>query len=160
LAFRHPEPQPGLDPASCAAADRVCHPGLRGDQRERGRPASRLRLARAGRHRADRPLYDRPEARTVRPERRGRSMIRYEMDEKLLRYTFGDHPPVAEVPAGSVLVTNTQDCFAGAVRTVDDLPSAVCPAFNPVTGPFFVPGAEPGDTLALHFRTIEPSRNW
>jgi amidase len=87
-------------------------------------------------------------------------MIRYEMDEKLLRYTFGDHPPVAEVPPGSVLVTNTQDCFAGAVRTVDDLPSAVCPAFNPVTGPFFVPGAEPGDTLALHFRTIEPSRNW
>jgi amidase len=87
-------------------------------------------------------------------------VIRYEMDEKLLRYTFGDHPPVAEVPPGSVLVTNTQDCFAGAVRTVDDLPSAVCPAFNPVTGPFFVPGAEPGDTLALHFRTIEPSRNW
>ncbi|MEV6846119.1 acetamidase/formamidase family protein [Actinoplanes sp. NPDC051411] len=87
-------------------------------------------------------------------------MIRYEMDEKLLRYTFGDHPPVAEVPPGSVLVTNTQDCFAGAVRTVGDLPSAVCPAFNPVTGPFFVPGAEPGDTLALHFRTIEPSRDW
>ena len=87
-------------------------------------------------------------------------MIRYEMDEKLLRYTFGDHPPVAEVPPGSVLVTSTQDCFAGAVRTVDDLPSAVCPAFNPVTGPFFVPGAEPGDTIALHFRTIEPSRDW
>lgn len=87
-------------------------------------------------------------------------MIRYERDEKLLRYTFGDHPPVAEVPPGSVLTTSTQDCFAGAVRTVDDLPSAVCPAFNPVTGPFLVPGAEPGDTLALHFRTIEPSRNW
>jgi amidase len=87
-------------------------------------------------------------------------VIRYELDEKQLRYTFGDHPPVAEVPPGSVLVTGTQDCFAGAVRTVDDLPSQVCPAFNPVTGPFHVPGAEPGDTLALHFSRIVPSRDW
>ena len=87
-------------------------------------------------------------------------MIRYELDEKLLRYTFGDHPPVAEIPPGSVLDTSTQDCFAGAVRTVDDLPSRVCSAFNPVTGPFLVPGAEPGDTLALHFKRIEPARDW
>jgi acetamidase/formamidase len=31
---------------------------------------------------------------------------------------------------------------------------------NPQTGPFFVEGAEPGDTLAIHFVSIEPSRDW
>ena len=33
-------------------------------------------------------------------------------------------------------------------------------AFNLQTGPFHVEGAEPGDTLALHFVSIEPSRDW
>ena len=31
---------------------------------------------------------------------------------------------------------------------------------NPLTGPFHVEGAEPGDTLAVHFVSIEPSRDW
>jgi acetamidase/formamidase len=31
---------------------------------------------------------------------------------------------------------------------------------NPQTGPFYVEGAEPGDTLAIHFVSIEPSRDW
>jgi acetamidase/formamidase len=50
------------------------------------------------------------------------------------------------------------DCFAGRVRSTSDLVSQVCdPRFlNPQTGPFFVEGAEPGDTLALHFRSITP----
>jgi len=54
--------------------------------------------------------------------------------------------------------TWTFDCFAGRVRTIGDLPSQVCdPRFlNPQTGPFYVEGAEPGDTLAVHFRSIRP----
>jgi amidase len=86
--------------------------------------------------------------------------LRYDPAEHELRYTFGGHPAVAEVEPGDVLVTTTQDCFAGAVRTVDDLPSKVCTAFNPVTGPFHVAGAEPGDTLALHFVDLTPARDW
>ena len=31
---------------------------------------------------------------------------------------------------------------------------------NPQTGPFYVEGAEPGDTLALHLVSIEPARDW
>jgi NAD(P)-dependent dehydrogenase (short-subunit alcohol dehydrogenase family) len=31
---------------------------------------------------------------------------------------------------------------------------------NPQTGPFFVAGAEPGDTLVLHFAAMEPARDW
>jgi len=50
------------------------------------------------------------------------------------------------------------DCFAGRVRSTSDLVSEVCdPRFlNPQTGPFYVEGAEPGDTLAVHFRSITP----
>ena len=43
-----------------------------------------------------------------------------------------------------------------------DLVSEVCefPFLNPQTGPFYVEGAEPGDTLAVHFVSIEPARDW
>jgi len=34
------------------------------------------------------------------------------------------------------------------------------PYLNPQTGPFFVEGAEPGDTVAVHFVSVEPARDW
>ncbi|MFD1546627.1 acetamidase/formamidase family protein [Nonomuraea guangzhouensis] len=77
-------------------------------------------------------------------------------------YTFGGRAPVAKVRPGTIVELFTEDCFGGRVRTVDDLPSQVCefPYLNPVTGPFHVMGAEPGDTLALHFISITPARDW
>jgi acetamidase/formamidase len=75
-------------------------------------------------------------------------------------WTFGGVEPVMKVKPGDVLEVWTDDCFAGLVESVDDLPSKKITAFNPQTGPFHVEGAEPGDTLALHFVSIEPSRDW
>jgi amidase len=88
--------------------------------------------------------------------------ITYTPGHDELAYTFGGRPPVAHLRSGDVLTTFTQDCFGGAVSTVDDLPSKVCqlPYVNPVTGPFFIADAEPGDTLAVHFLTITPARDW
>ncbi|MEN3538115.1 acetamidase/formamidase family protein [Microbispora sp. ZYX-F-249] len=79
-----------------------------------------------------------------------------------LSYTFGGRPAVESVAPGAVLELYTEDCFGGRVRGPGDLPSQVCefPYLNPVTGPFHVEGAEPGDTLALHFVSIEPARDW
>ncbi|MCW2638029.1 MAG: amdA [Dactylosporangium sp.] len=79
-----------------------------------------------------------------------------------LSYTFGGREPVRRVSPGTVLELYTEDCFGGQVRGVDDLPSRVCDlsSLNPVTGPFHVEGAEPGDTLAVHFVSIEPARDW
>ncbi len=79
-----------------------------------------------------------------------------------LVYTFGGVDAVAEIKAGQMLSTATRDCFAGRVRTTADLPSQVCdPRYlNPQTGPFYIEGAEPGDTLAVHFVSIEPSESW
>lgn len=85
-----------------------------------------------------------------------------ESDPARLVYTFGGVEPVASIAPGTILSTNTLDCFAGRVRSTTDRASEVCdPRFiNPQTGPFFVEGAEPGDTLAVHFVSIEPREAW
>src|SRR5579862_8813796 len=77
-------------------------------------------------------------------------------------WTFGGVAPVARVRPPVILDLYTEDCFAGRVRSENDLVSEVCefPYLNPQTGPFYVEGAEPGDTLAVHFVSIEPSRDW
>ena len=79
-------------------------------------------------------------------------------DPAELTYTFGGAAPVHSVRPGTLVSTWTMDCFAGRVRSTGDLVSEVCdPRFiNPQTGPFFVEGARPGDTLAVHFRSITP----
>src|SRR5207245_3113320 len=48
------------------------------------------------------------------------------------------------------------------VRSASDLVAEVCefPFLNPQTGPFWVEGAQPGDTLAVHFVSLEPARSW
>ena len=75
-----------------------------------------------------------------------------------LVYTFGGAEAVHQLRPGTVVSTWTRDCFAGAVTSTRDLVSQVCdPRFlNPQTGPFWIEGAEPGDTVAVHFRNIEP----
>lgn len=87
-------------------------------------------------------------------------VIRLEHDTEKMRYAFGAFEPALRVKPGTVVELFTEDCFAGAVRSVDDLPSQVCtfPFLNPVTGPIYVEGAEPGDTLAVHFVDIVPAR--
>jgi acetamidase/formamidase len=77
-----------------------------------------------------------------------------------LVYTFGGAKPAHRIKPGTRIVTWTEDCFDGAVKTAADLPSKVMPPGhdNPQTGPFFVEGAEPGDTLAIHLLKLEPAR--
>ncbi|WP_375490744.1 acetamidase/formamidase family protein [uncultured Jatrophihabitans sp.] len=77
-------------------------------------------------------------------------------------WTFGGAAPMARIAPGTILELFTEDCFAGRVRGVDDLVSEVCdfPYLNPQTGPFYVEGAEPGDTLAVHFVSLQPARDW
>ncbi|RZU73698.1 acetamidase/formamidase [Micromonospora kangleipakensis] len=89
-------------------------------------------------------------------------VVKYRPEPDELSYTFGGREPVRRVRPGTILELYTEDCFGGRVRGVDDLPSRVCefPYLNPVTGPIHVEGAEPGDTLAVHFIAIEPARDW
>ena len=65
---------------------------------------------------------------------------------------------MVSVRPGTIISTWTLDCFAGRVTSTSDLVSQVCdPRYlNPQTGPFYVEGARPGDTLAVHFLSITP----
>ena len=66
------------------------------------------------------------------------------------------------IKPGTALRLWSDDAFGGALRSVDDLSSAKVDLrfVNPQTGPFYVEGAEPGDTLVLHLVSLEPARDW
>jgi acetamidase/formamidase len=89
-------------------------------------------------------------------------VLRYVPKHEELTYTFGGAKPVARIRPGTRIITWTEDCFDGAVTGPDQLPSKVQPPGhdNPQTGPFYVEGAEPGDTLAIHIVKLEPARDW
>lgn len=69
--------------------------------------------------------------------------------------TLGSHAPVLYIADGDTVITTTVDAHgkdaAGEKITADP---------NPQTGPFFVEGAMPGDTLSVHFDSITPNRTW
>ncbi|MCA1609903.1 MAG: acetamidase/formamidase family protein [Acidobacteria bacterium] len=90
-----------------------------------------------------------------------RPVVRYRPTHGELRYTFGGAPPIRRIRPGTRLVSWTEDCYDGAVTRPDQFPTKVIPPGhdNPQTGPFFVEGAEPGDTLAIRIETLEPARD-
>src|SRR3954463_11071209 len=77
-------------------------------------------------------------------------------------FTFGGVAPLRRVRPGTALRLWSDDAFCGALRSVKDLSGEKVDLryVNPQTGPFFVEGAEPGDTLVLHFVSMEPARDW
>ena len=80
-------------------------------------------------------------------------VIEYTPTRDQYAYTFGGAAPVLRIVPGTALRLWSDDAFGGVLRSVDDLSSAKVDLrfVNPQTGPFYVEGAEPGDTLALHF---------
>ena len=69
--------------------------------------------------------------------------------------------PIASVRPGETVVVHTVDCFDGRLTGEDQVPSAVLgPHLNPVTGPIWIDGAEPGDTLAVQIVDIRAARDW
>lgn len=76
-------------------------------------------------------------------------------------WTFGGAAPVMRVKTPAMLEVYTEDCFAGRVTGPEDLVSRLnITGLNPQTGPFHIEGAEPGDTVAVHFVSVEPARDW
>ncbi len=75
-------------------------------------------------------------------------------------YTFGGAAPALRIKPGAVLRLWSDDAFGGALQSEDDLSAAKVDLrfVNPQTGPFYLEGADPGDTLVLHLVALEPAR--
>ena len=66
---------------------------------------------------------------------------------------IGTFPPVLTLDPGDTVITTTVDAHGR-----DASGEQITPSGNPMTGPFYVTGAEPGDTLVVHIDAITPNR--
>lgn len=71
-------------------------------------------------------------------------------------YSMGpENIPVAEATPGETLVFATKDCFGNQIQSQQDLFEAVgWDTINPATGPVYIKGAQPGDTLVVSIEDI------
>jgi amidase len=65
------------------------------------------------------------------------------------------HAPLARIRTGEAVATRTIDASGR-----DHTGTVVGPPSNPLTGPFHVEGAEPGDALVVRFTRVRMNRNW
>ncbi|HEV7516233.1 MAG TPA: acetamidase/formamidase family protein [Thermoanaerobaculia bacterium] len=81
-------------------------------------------------------------------------VVRYEPKEADLKYVYATTTPVATLRPGDILETRTADCFGGVIQKPGDSLAKV-KGDNPLTGPFAIAGAEPGDTLVVKILDLE-----
>jgi len=89
------------------------------------------------------------------------NVLRYIPKHSELKYTFGGVPATHRIKPGTRIVSWSEDCYDGAVTRPGQLPTKVVPPGheNPQTGPFWIEGAEPGDTLAVRIERLAPARD-
>ena len=84
---------------------------------------------------------------------------RYVPKKEDLKYTFATAPPVLTLKPGDTLETWTESALGDYLnKPGDTLPPDFRP--NPNTGPFYIEGAQPGDTLVVHLIKIEPAKDF
>jgi len=82
-------------------------------------------------------------------------VVQYHTTMNDVKYTYNStSAPVARLVPGDVLETNTVDAFGNAIQKPGDTLSLV-KGDNPLSGPFYIETAEPGDTLAIEFLQID-----
>ncbi len=88
--------------------------------------------------------------------------VKYDPGDKVYFTYCYAHPPAERIKPGDSVVTNTRDASNDAFSVSDKTvaPKLDLTKVNPQTGPFYVEGAEPGDTLVVHIDSIEPNRDW
>ncbi len=69
--------------------------------------------------------------------------------------TIGSHEPALRVADGDTVITATADAGGWDARG-----EHVARGGNPQSGPFYVEGAEPGDTLVVEIVRLTPNRDW
>ena len=92
---------------------------------------------------------------TSAQESRSRSETHRVVATKYHRTFSHSHPVLERLKPGDIVITKTVD--SGGQDEKDVRRSAPS---NPLTGPFFVEGAEAGDTLVIRFLKVRMNRNW
>jgi len=88
--------------------------------------------------------------------------LRYDPGDKVYFTYCYAHPPAMRIKPGDSVSTSTRDASNDAF-TINDktlAPKLDLTKVNPQTGPFYVEGAEPGDTLVVHIDSIDLNRDW
>ena len=80
-------------------------------------------------------------------------MAHHDFKPEIYHTTIGSHEPVLSVDSGDTVSTSTVDA-----RGQDASNRQVTEGGNPQTGPFYIHGAEPGDTLAVTLDRLTPNR--
>jgi amidase len=80
-------------------------------------------------------------------------MARHVFEPTHFHVTIGEHEPVLRVAEGDTIATWCVD--AGGY---DRHGEQITDGGNPQTGPFFVEGAQPGDTISVRFDLLAPNR--
>jgi acetamidase/formamidase len=88
--------------------------------------------------------------------------VRYDPGDKVYFTYCYAHPPAARIKPGDSVVTKTRDASNDAFTVSDKTlaPKLDLTKVNPQTGPFYVEGAQPGDTLVVHIDSIDLNRDW
>src|SRR3954466_3600796 len=92
-------------------------------------------------------------AAATRISRRCWRMATHDFEPQHFHVAIGSPEPVLQLASGDPVRTWCVDS-GGFDRTG----AQITDGGNPQTGPFFVDGAAPGDTLAVHFDRIQPNR--
>lgn len=79
---------------------------------------------------------------------------RVQPDRYYTTFSFA-HPPVARIKPGDRVVTSTLDA-----RGRDKSGKIVLDAGNVLSGPFYIEGAQPGDTLVVRLEKVRLNRDW
>ncbi len=79
--------------------------------------------------------------------------VHYQLRMNELKTVYGSLPPVMHVKPGQTIATTTVDADGKEAEAAGFKVAGP----NPLTGPFYVDGAEPGDVLAVKFIAIEPN---
>lgn len=85
-------------------------------------------------------------------------VVKYHATMKEVKYVYGVAEPAARLKPGDILETNTVDAFGNAIQKPGDTLSMV-KGDNPLTGPFYIEGARPGDTLAVKILDLQVDSN-
>jgi amidase len=80
-------------------------------------------------------------------------MTTHKFQPEVYYTAFGSYEPVLHIEDGDTVITTTVD---NAGRDAFD--KQVTTAGNPLTGPFYIKNAEPGDALAVRFDRLWPNR--